>query len=70
MQSGAYGAVATAQRDFELECRLRTLKLADGLVDALSGEARNRWLIWVDEFRKTIRVTVAESELAFFRLPR
>jgi hypothetical protein len=57
-------------QDLELQRRAIVLAHADALVDALTGDGRNRLLAWVDRIRSTISITVAESDLPFFLQPR
>lgn len=66
----SFDAFLARRRSIDLERRALVLKHADAVADALAGDGRNRWFAWVDDFSKTLTVTLPESALAFFRLPR
>ena len=53
-----------------LECRSKTLAAADALLAALSTENQNKLLNFLDRHKQSISISVRESELTFFRLPR
>lgn len=66
----ANSEVNQRQRAIQLECRHRTLDIREHLLDALRPETSLVVMVWVENLKNGIEISVPKRELAHFRQPR
>jgi hypothetical protein len=68
---GASGeALTRAFVDDTLECRQRDLEARDRVLRALGSDGQFQLRMWIEEHRRTLKVTVPADELELFRRPQ